>query len=107
MQKAFLIILVIYGLSAGLFAQAQSTSTISATVPDIGQGTAPAPNVAVDQTEDFEVRYGAHTSSDIITSDLLLWIFLLFLLVILTIVMLELDEYRIHKGIKLDVHSKK
>lgn len=107
MQKAIIISILVYGIFTGFFAQAQNSATITATVPDIGQGTQAMPNVAQDQTEKFEMRYGAHTTSDIITSKLLLWAFLLFLLVIITIVMYEVDEYRVHEGIKLDVHSKK
>lgn len=107
MQKAIIIFILVCGIFTGFFAQAQSSAIITATVPDIGQGVQVTKNIAEDKTEEFEMRYGAHTTSDIITSELLLWVFLLFLLVIITIVMYEVDEYRLHEGIKLDVHSKK
>lgn len=106
MKKVFLTSLLIYGLLAGSFALAQVPATVSATVPDFGQGNQKQ-NIAGDQTKQFEMLYGAHAKSDAITSDLVLWVFLLFLMVIVTILLLEADEYRIHEGINLDVHSKK
>jgi len=108
MQKAFIIGLLFYGLTTGFFAQAQvgGSAVISANVPDVGQPKV-APNVAQDQTEVFELRYNAHSKADSVTSDLLMWIFLLFLLVIVTIAMLEVDEYRIHGKDKADLHSHK
>lgn len=107
MQKILISFLLVCGIFTAFFAHAQGSAIISATVPDVGQGSYPQQNIAVDKTEEFQMRYGSHSVSDVITSELVMWSFLLFLLLILTIIFLEVDEYRIHEGIKLDVHSKK
>ncbi len=93
-KAAVLISLLALQLGGVVNAQISST-TIQAVVPNMGQGTGqPAQlNVAQDQTQQFEYRYGSHSQSDIITSDLVLGVFLLFMLVLGLMVGLDIDAY--------------
>jgi hypothetical protein len=89
---------------------AQTTATsIDATVPDHGQGSPVKINISTDQTDEFEQRYGVHSSSDVVYSEISLLVleFLsLWLLFLLISEVVKLSTHKSESNVKLVTNNK-